>query len=106
MVENEFRVMVVDVFGAVFCFKWNSSNGIARYLYCGCTYPQYRHIYHLLPGWAGLDPLLTMEAQAGCVHPCPRDVTLISRLSGRAWNLANVGIPVHYQVRCTSPGLT
>ncbi|KAJ7301725.1 hypothetical protein DFH08DRAFT_919067 [Mycena albidolilacea] len=27
MVENEFRVMVVDVFGAVFCFKWNSSNG-------------------------------------------------------------------------------
>jgi hypothetical protein len=74
MVENEFRVMVVDVFGAVFCFKWNSSNAIARYLYCGCTYPQYRHIYRLLPGWAGLDPLLTMEAQAGCVNPCPRDV--------------------------------
>jgi hypothetical protein len=31
---------------------------------------------------------------------------VISRLSGLAWNLANVGIPVHYQVRCTSPGLT
>jgi hypothetical protein len=36
-----------------------------------------------------------------------RDVmTLISRLSGRAWNLTNIGIPVQYQVRCTSPGLT
>jgi hypothetical protein len=34
------------------------------------------------------------------------DLTLISRLSGLAWNLANAGIPVHYQVRCTSPGLT
>jgi hypothetical protein len=31
---------------------------------------------------------------------------LISRLSGCAWNLAYVGIPVQYQVRCTSPGLT
>jgi hypothetical protein len=32
--------------------------------------------------------------------------SVISRLSGLAWNLTNVGIPVHDQVRYTSPGLT
>jgi hypothetical protein len=51
-----------------------------------------------------------LEALVPLDHPeryeTVESVTVISRLSGLAWNLANVGIPVHYQVRCTSPGLT
>ncbi|KAJ7340864.1 hypothetical protein DFH08DRAFT_812034 [Mycena albidolilacea] len=43
-----------------------------------------------------------MLAMVHAILCCP----VISRLSGLAWNLTNVGIPVHYQVRCTSPGLT